>query len=144
MSERSETPPSVPGEGDARGSQRPEPPKTGPAPAKREPAPAKREPTPPRREPTPARHQPGVTRAGAVWASVVAGLAVFVLLIVFFIQNQDQVRVRFLGLDGNVPLALALLIAAVAGGIIVAIAGGVRILQLRVTARRAARRTPGA
>ncbi|WP_415854384.1 LapA family protein [Sinomonas sp. G460-2] len=137
MSERPETPPSVPGEGDARGSQRPEPPKTGPAPEKREPTPAKR-------EPTPARHQPGVTRAGAVWASVVAGLAVFVLLIVFFIQNQDQVRVRFLGLDGNVPLALALLIAAVAGGIIVAIAGGVRILQLRVTARRAARRKPGA
>jgi uncharacterized integral membrane protein len=78
-----------------------------------------------------------VTRAGAVWSSVVAGLVVFVLLIVFFIQNQDTARVRFLGLDGYVPLGLALLIAAVAGGIVVAVAGGVRILQLRTTARRA-------
>lgn len=142
MSERPETP-SVPGGGSERQGegQRPEPSPPGSTPARREPTAAGPAPTQ-RPEPAPAKPEQCVTRAGAVWTSVVAGLAVFVLLIVFFIQNQDQVRVRFLGLDGNVPLALALLIAAVGGGIIVALAGGIRILQLRVTARRS-RRTSG-
>lgn len=142
MSERPETP-SVPGGGSERQGegQRPEPSPPGSTPARQEPTAAGPAPTQ-RPEPAPAKPEQRVTRAGAVWTSVVAGLAVFVLLIVFFIQNQDQVRVRFLGLDGNVPLALALLIAAVGGGIIVALAGGIRILQLRVTARRS-RRTSG-
>ncbi|MEA5454296.1 lipopolysaccharide assembly protein LapA domain-containing protein [Sinomonas sp. JGH33] len=81
-----------------------------------------------------------VTRVGAVWTAVVVGLAVLVFLIVFFLQNQDTVRVRFLGLDGGVPLGLALFIAAVAGGILVAIAGAARIIQLRIAAAR--RRRP--
>jgi uncharacterized integral membrane protein len=83
-----------------------------------------------------------VTRAGVVWATVVVALIVLILLIVFFLQNQDTVRVQFLGLDGFVPLGLALFIAAVAGGVLVAVAGAVRILQLRMVARRA-QRTPG-
>ncbi|MDQ4500889.1 lipopolysaccharide assembly protein LapA domain-containing protein [Sinomonas sp. ASV322] len=81
-----------------------------------------------------------VTRAGAAWTAVVVALAVLVFLIVFFLQNQDTVRVRFLGLDGQVPLGLALFIAAVAGGILVAIAGAARIIQLRIAAAR--RRRP--
>jgi uncharacterized integral membrane protein len=86
--------------------------------------------------------QPPVTRAGVVWATVVVALVVLILLIVFFLQNQDTVRVQFLGLDGLVPLGLALFIAAVAGGVLVAVAGAVRILQLRMVARRT-QRTPG-
>ncbi|GAB3273004.1 hypothetical protein GCM10027449_10140 [Sinomonas notoginsengisoli] len=82
-----------------------------------------------------------MTRAGATWTAVVAGLVVFILLVVFFIQNQDMVQVHFLGLVGPVPLGLALFIAAVAGGVLVAIAGAVRIFQLRSAARRA-RRNP--
>ena len=77
-----------------------------------------------------------VTRAGVVWTAVVAALGVLVLLIVFFLQNQDTVQVQFMGLSGLVPLGLALFIAAVAGGILVAIAGAVRIIQLRATAHR--------
>ncbi|KHL03019.1 LapA family protein [Sinomonas humi] len=82
-----------------------------------------------------------MTRAGVVWAAVIVALIVLILLIVFFLQNQDTARVQFLGLDGYVPLGLALFIAAVAGGVLVAIAGAVRILQLRLLARRA-RRAP--
>jgi uncharacterized integral membrane protein len=73
------------------------------------------------------------------WTAVVAALIVFILLIVFFVQNQDAVRVHFLGLDGPVPLGVALFIAAVAGGVLVAVAGAVRIVQLRRAARRATR-----
>ncbi len=77
------------------------------------------------------------TRAAAVWVAVAVSLVVLVLLIVFFIQNQDQVLVRFLGLEGSLALGIALFIAAVGGGILVALAGGARIVQLRVQSRRA-------
>ncbi|TDL36893.1 LapA family protein [Arthrobacter nitrophenolicus] len=81
-----------------------------------------------------------MTRAGVVWAAVVAALVLLILLIVFILQNQDLVLVRFLGFEGAVPLGMALFIASVTGGVLVAVAGGARILQLRANARRA--RTP--
>lgn len=86
-----------------------------------------------------------VTRAGMVWVSVATALVVLVLLIIFILQNQDYVQVRFLGLEGAVSLGMALFIAAVGGGVLVAIAGAARIIQLRTAAhRRAAQavRTP--
>ncbi|WP_430296942.1 lipopolysaccharide assembly protein LapA domain-containing protein [Sinomonas sp. B1-1] len=86
--------------------------------------------------------EPRTTRAAMTWTAVVAALVVFILLIVFFIQNQDTVEVHFLGLTGPVPLGVALFIAAVAGGVLVAVAGAVRIIQLRAVARRATRTPP--
>lgn len=77
-----------------------------------------------------------VTRAGVIWAGVVASLVLLILLIVFILQNQDQALVRFLGFEGSVPLGMALFIAAVSGGVLVAVAGGARILQLRRNAHR--------
>ncbi|WP_309484115.1 lipopolysaccharide assembly protein LapA domain-containing protein [Pseudarthrobacter sp. NS4] len=78
-----------------------------------------------------------MTRAGVVWAAVVASLVLLILLIVFILQNQDQVLVQFMGFEGALPLGMALFIASVTGGVLVAAAGGARILQLRANARRA-------
>ncbi|CAN7411836.1 lipopolysaccharide assembly protein LapA domain-containing protein [Arthrobacter sp. LjRoot14] len=83
--------------------------------------------------PTEERH---VTRAGMVWAAVATALAVMVLLIIFILQNQDYVQVRYFGLEGAVPLGIALFIAAVGGGVLVAVAGAARIIQLRAAAHR--------
>jgi uncharacterized integral membrane protein len=79
-----------------------------------------------------------------VWVSVATALVLLVLLIIFILQNQDYVQVRFLGLEGAVSLGMALFIAAVAGGVLVAIAGAARIIQLRTAAHRRAQaiRTP--
>jgi uncharacterized integral membrane protein len=77
-----------------------------------------------------------ITRTGLLWAAVATSLTVMVVLIVFILQNQDYVQVRFLGLMGSVPVGVALVIAAVGGGVIVAISGAARIFQLRSTARR--------
>ncbi len=79
---------------------------------------------------------PPVTRAGMVWAAVASALVVFIVLIAFILQNQDYVEVKFFGLEGRVPLGISLLIAAVGGGVLVAIAGAVRIIQLRRAASR--------
>lgn len=84
---------------------------------------------------TPPR-EPRPTRTGAIWTAVVAALLLLILLIIFILQNQNPVLVSFLGLEGTVPLGVALFIAAVAGGVLVAIAGGARILRLRLNAHR--------
>jgi len=71
--------------------------------------------------------------------AVGVALVLLVLLIVFMLQNSSRVEVRFLGAEGRIPLGLALLIAAVVGGVVVAIAGVARVTQLRVGARRGRR-----
>ena len=77
-----------------------------------------------------------VTRAGMIWAAVASALVVLVLLIIFILQNQVLVQVKFFGLEGVVALGLALFIAAVAGGVLVAMAGAARIIQLRAADHR--------
>lgn len=84
-----------------------------------------------------------VTRAGMVWAAVASALVVLILLIAFILQNQDSVRVKFFGLEGAVSLGIALFIAAVGGGVLVAIAGAARIIQLRLAAHRQRVKTGG-
>lgn len=84
-----------------------------------------------------------VTRAGMVWIATVAALVVLSLLIVLILQNQDLVQVRYLGLSGSLPLGVGLFMAAVAGGLLVAVAGAVRITQLRMTATYTLRRRSG-
>lgn len=77
------------------------------------------------------------TRTSAVWVALVASLVVLVLLLVFILENGQRVHVSFLGAHGALPLGVALLLAAVIGGLVVALSGAARILQIRARARRA-------
>ena len=76
------------------------------------------------------------TRLGMIWTATVVGLILLVLLIIFIAQNQDQVLLRYFGFEGQVALGLALFIASVAGGIVVAASGAARIIQLRLRDRK--------
>jgi uncharacterized integral membrane protein len=67
-------------------------------------------------------------------------LLVLVILIVFILENGQRARVSFLGAHGHLPQGVALLLAAVIGGLFVVIAAVVRILELR---RRAAHQGGG-
>ena len=78
------------------------------------------------------------SRTSGLWASVIALGLVLLLLIIFVAQNTQKVNVSFLGWDGQTPLAVALLIAAAAGLFIAAVAGSLRILQLRRRVKRGA------
>lgn len=94
--------------------------------------------------PAPAPETRQVTRAGMVWVAVACALVVLIVLIAFILQNQEYVQVKFFGLEGSVPLGMALFIAAVGGGVLVAIAGAARIIQLRLAAHRVRRQaSPG-
>lgn len=76
------------------------------------------------------------TRTGAAWFAICAVALVTVVLIVFMLQNTRSVRVDFLWMDGTLPLALALLIAAVGAAILAMAVGVARITQLRRQNRR--------
>jgi uncharacterized integral membrane protein len=84
------------------------------------------------------------TRASGFWGAVVGGLLVLVVLIVFILQNQSSVRVSFFTAHGHLPLGVALLLAAVVGGLVVVFAGTARILELRRRARAEQRRAASA
>lgn len=76
------------------------------------------------------------TRASSVWVAVGVGVVFLILLIVFIAQNNRQVPVHFFTISGRVSEAVALLVAAVLGAVVVLMAGAARIIQLRLTARR--------
>jgi uncharacterized integral membrane protein len=76
------------------------------------------------------------TRISAAWVSVAAFAVVLLLLLIFILQNGHTVDVSYFGAHGHLPLGVALLLAAVAGVLLVAVPGAARIIQLRITARR--------
>jgi uncharacterized integral membrane protein len=63
-----------------------------------------------------------------------------VIMIVFIFQNLRETTVTFLGFSGGAPLGLALVAAALLGGVVVFALGSVRIVQLRKLARSRGRR----
>jgi uncharacterized integral membrane protein len=79
------------------------------------------------------------TRAASFWVSVVVTALLFIALIIFLAQNSDQISIHFLGWNGHLSEAVALLIAAVCGALLVAIPASIRIVQLRHGAKKAAR-----
>lgn len=91
--------------------------------------------------PTPPPPPTGVpsSRAGRLWMGLLPALIFLILLLVFIFQNLHNVKISFFTASGSFPLALALLIAAVGGALIVLCLGSIRILQLRRTVRRRSR-----
>jgi uncharacterized integral membrane protein len=92
----------------------------------------------------PADRSPRLTRISAAWVATAAALLLLVMLIVFILQNTARVEIHYLGLAGSLPLGMALLIAAVGGGVVVAIAGVARVTQLRMKAGRTRQHSAGA
>ena len=81
---------------------------------------------------TPSAGSPtGRTRISAVWFGVIIGVVVLVLDLVFIIQNSQSVKVSFFTGSINMPLGVALLLAAVGGVLLAGIVASLRIWQLR-------------
>jgi lipopolysaccharide assembly protein A len=72
---------------------------------------------------------------------LIAGAAILTVVLVFIIQNTHSVNISFLGAHLQLPLAVALLLGAVAGALLMAAAGTARITQLRRVIRRARPKT---
>jgi putative membrane protein len=76
------------------------------------------------------------TRVGGLWVGLALSAVVLLLLLVFILENGQKANIGYFGAHGQLPLGVALLLAAVAGALLVIIPGTGRILQLRRTARR--------
>jgi uncharacterized integral membrane protein len=76
------------------------------------------------------------TRVGGLRAAIVAFAVVLLLLMIFLLQNGRPAEVSFFGAHGQLPMGVALLLAAIFGVLLVALPGTVRIVQLRMLARR--------
>jgi uncharacterized integral membrane protein len=135
------TDPSRSGETDAAGttSHRPDPvPIDTPDTAPTAPAQPPSAPVAPAAGPSPTRPAVPGTRTGRLWIGLIVAAVVFVLLLVFIVQNSGTVEINFMGMHGHMSLAVALLLATASGMLLVAIPGTGRIMQLR---RRLRRRT---
>jgi uncharacterized integral membrane protein len=98
-------------------------------------------PSTPGHEPESGPPYPGErqTRLSGAWTALVIGIVILVVILVFILQNLQNVEVHFLFLQGQLPLAVALLFAMVLGAVVVLAFGAGRILQLRLVARQARR-----
>ncbi|MGE3289158.1 MAG: lipopolysaccharide assembly LapA domain-containing protein [Pseudonocardia sp.] len=100
--------------------------------------------TPPAEQPTTQLPQPQKqpqksqrTVASGLYVGLVLAALVLIFLLIFILQNDAPVIINFLWLSGQLPSGVALLLAAIAGVLLVAIPGSGRIVQLRRAARRA-------
>jgi lipopolysaccharide assembly protein A len=81
-------------------------------------------------------HRVHRTRVGGVWVGFALAAVVLLLLLIFILENGQKASISYFGAHGHLPLGVALLLAAVAGALLVIIQGSGRIMQLRRTARR--------
>jgi putative membrane protein len=74
--------------------------------------------------------------------SLIAAAAGNIVVMIFIIQNAHAVNISFLGAHLRLSLAVALVLDAIAGALIMAAAGTARITQLRRVMRRDRRNPP--
>jgi lipopolysaccharide assembly protein A len=76
------------------------------------------------------------TRISGMRTGLIAGVGLLIVMLIFIIQNEHAVNISFLGAHLRLSLAVALLLAAIAGSLLMAAAGTARITQLRRIMRR--------
>jgi uncharacterized integral membrane protein len=69
--------------------------------------------------------------------ALIAGAAVLIVAVIFIVQNAHAANISFLGVHLVLPLAAALLLAAIAGALAMTAVGPARITRLRHTVRHA-------
>ena len=76
------------------------------------------------------------TRAAALWSSLILGFLILIVLLIFIAQNTASTPFTFLTWHWNLQLGVAILLAAVCGGLITALVSAARMFQLRRVAKK--------
>ena len=97
---------------------------------------------PPPAAPPPAGAPRMRTRISGIRTGLIAGFVGLIVVMIFIIQNAHTVDISFFGAHLHLSLAVALLLAAIAGALLMAAVGTARITQLRRIMRRDRRNTP--
>ena len=67
---------------------------------------------------------------------LIVGFAAAVVAVIFIVQNAHAANISFLGVHLVLPLAAALLLAAIVGALAMVATGPTRVTRLRQTIRR--------
>ena len=112
--------PPLPGAADGPGGQKPAPDTTGGEPAVR------------------TRRQKGVekSRVGNAWIALIVAALLGIVLLIFILQNSESTEVEMLFWNFSLPLGVTILLSVIAGALVMALVGGVRIVQLRRAVHR--------
>lgn len=82
----------------------------------------------PHQDPAPVSSR---TLAGGTWVALVVGALLLVALLIFILQNQAPVEMNILTWTFEIPAGVAYLLSAITGALIMAMVGGVRMLEYR-------------
>ena len=93
-------------------------------------------PQPPTKAPPPPESAVHLTRAAALWVALTFGFLILIVLLIFIAQNTESAEFAFIGWHWSLPLGVAILFAAVAGGLLTVAVGAVRMFQLRRAAKK--------
>jgi uncharacterized integral membrane protein len=80
-----------------------------------------------------------VSRGGktaTTWIALILGAIVLVLLLIFVIQNNQTAGFEYFSAQFDLPLGVAMLLAAIAGALVMALVGSVRMVQMGWTIRK--------
>jgi uncharacterized integral membrane protein len=86
--------------------------------------------------PQAAERTPLQTQLTRMRTTLIAGLAALIVAVIFIIQNVHAANISFLGVHLVLPMAGALLLAAIAGSLLTVAAGAARITRLRQITQR--------
>ncbi len=78
----------------------------------------------------------GRSRLGTTLVGSTVGMVVALAIVVFALQNETRQSYEFLWFDFTLPGGIAIVLATICGGLVVALLGLGRVLQLRLAARR--------
>lgn len=90
----------------------------------------------PEKRSKPVKPEVKKTLAGGTWAALIIGALLLIALLVFILQNQQQVELNLLSWTFQFPAGIGYLFSAITGALIMALVGGVRMLELRHQVRK--------
>jgi uncharacterized integral membrane protein len=105
-------------------------------PAQRAEAPPAATAPPPRLDAPPPESAVKFTRTASIWSSLIAGFLILIVLLIFITQNTESAQLTFLSWSATLPLGVAILLAAIGGGLLTVLVGTARIYQLRRAAKK--------
>lgn len=77
--------------------------------------------------------------AGGTWVALIFGFLFLIALLIFILQNDEQVAIEFLTWKSTLPVGVGFLFAAIGGALVMALVGGWRMLELRRQLKRSKR-----
>ncbi|MEV3962354.1 lipopolysaccharide assembly protein LapA domain-containing protein [Nocardia sp. NPDC050193] len=76
------------------------------------------------------------SRVGNAWVALIVAALLGIVLLIFILQNSESTQVEMLFWNFSLPLGVTILLSVIAGALVMALVGGVRIVQLRRAVHR--------